>query len=119
MYNYSVKLTYLNHSDDNDTSTLYRKELLDVFKLKKYNDSVVIETIHKLFLKYKDYPQIKELLKLNIQTIPFEMCDETKFVMLFSYEHFFYMHKCLQYLNNDENIEQTILDKLKKNIQKK
>ena len=120
MYNYSIELTYLNNDDsDIDTSTLYRKEMLDVFKLEQYNDSVVIETIHNLFLKYKDNPQIKDLLKLNIQTIPFEVCDETKFVMLFSYEHFFYMHKCLQYLDNNKDIEQNILDKLKKNIQKK
>lgn len=119
MYNYSIELTYLNNDNDTDTSTLYRKEMLNVFKLKQYNDSVVIETIHNLFLKYKDNPQIKDLLKLNIQTIPFEMSEETKFVMLFSYEHFFYMHKCLQYLNNNKAIEVNILNKLKKNIQKK
>ena len=34
MYNYSAKLTY--HNSDNDT--VYRKELLDCFYLKEYDD---------------------------------------------------------------------------------
>ena len=47
MYNYNIELTY--NIKDNDT--LFRKEMLDLFQLKQYDDSIN-EEIDELYLKY-------------------------------------------------------------------
>ena len=41
MYNYSLKLTYNDSSEDDD----YRDELLQAFSIKKYDDNIINKEI--------------------------------------------------------------------------
>ena len=118
MYNYSINITYLT-LPDSEQDTAYRKELLSVFNLKQYNDTIISNTIKNLYDKYKNISQLKELLKLDINTIPIELNEQTKFTFLFSFETFFYTHKCLQNLNKYNKINNDNFLKLKNIIQKK
>ena len=47
------------------------------------------------------------------------MPPQTKFTFLFSFHNFFYTHKCLQDLNNSNNITDENFTNLKNIIQKK
>lgn len=118
MYNYSINLNYIN-SSESQIDTTYRKEFLSVFDLKQYDDSIVSKTLNNIFQKYKEHPQFKQLLDLEINTIPIPMPPQTKFTFLFSFHNFFYTHKCLQDLNNSNNISDENFINLKNIIQKK
>ena len=96
MYNYSIKLDYINRSDD-ETDTQYRKEILAVFDLKEYSNEI-IEKQDLLFSKVeKEYDEILEYLKKNdrlalIRNITKKDC----FMILFSWEYFYHNHLLLQ-----------------------
>lgn len=96
MYNYSIKLDYINRSDD-ETDTQYRKEILAVFDLKEYSNEI-IEKQDLLFSKVKkEYDKILEYLKKNdrlalIRNITKKDC----FMILFSWEYFYHNHLLLQ-----------------------
>tara|TARA_B100000902_G_scaffold325998_1_gene320912 strand:+ start:1702 stop:2064 length:363 start_codon:yes stop_codon:yes gene_type:complete len=120
MYNYDIELTY--NIKDNDT--LFRKEMLDLFQLQEYD-----ETIHKevdnLYLKYASNNQIYdiiELMKNQKKFTKFQLLgntdNNTYFMLLFSFDYLYLTHKCLQnlYKNNkitDENYD-NICNKIKK-----
>ena len=118
MYNYSINTTYLT-LPDLQQDTVYRKELLSVFNLKSYNDITIANMINHLYDKYKNNSQLKELLKLDINSIPIKLNEQTKFTFLFSFETFFYTHKCLQNLNHNNIINTQNYIKLKNILQKK
>ena len=92
MYNYSIKLDYINRSDD-ETDTQYRKEILAVFDLKEYSNEI-IEKQDLLFSKVeKEYDEILEYLKKNdrlalIRNITKKDC----FMILFSWEYLIHIN---------------------------
>ena len=96
MYNYSIKLDYINRSND-ESDTQYRKEILSVFDLKEYSNEI-IEKQDLLFSKVeKEYDEILEYLKKNdrlalIRNITKKDC----FMILFSWEYFYHNHLLLQ-----------------------
>ena len=110
MYNYNIELTY--NIKDNDT--LFRKEMLDLFQLKQYDDSIN-EEIDELYLKYCKNNQLVEIIELMKQQKKFtkfqllgNTTNITYFMLLFSFDYLYLTHKCLQNLDknnkiNDEN----------------
>ena len=114
MYNYSIKTTYLD-IEDNLQDTQYRKEYLTAFNLENYDEKKIMDIINELYNKYKDNNQIKDLLKFGKQNNIYGFDDEMTFILFFSFENFFYFHKALSQLNNNENIDSEII----KNLQKK
>ena len=120
MYNYNIELTY--NIKDNDT--LFRKEMLDLFQLKQYDDSINKE-IDELYLKYCKNNQLVEIIELMKQQKKFtkfqllgNTTNITYFMLLFSFDYLYLTHKCLQNLDknnkiNDENYN-NLCNKIKK-----
>jgi len=121
MYNYSINTTYLDIEDEKQ-DTQYRKELLDVFNIIEYKHETIMTSIHSIFEKYGTHKQVIDILKILIaseQRFPFEVDQETAFMMLFSFQNFYFFHNALCDLERNENINPELYDKIIKNLQKK
>ena len=103
MYNYSIKITYLDIENEIQ-DTQYRKEYLSAFNLENYEEETIMDTINDLYHKYKDNKQINGLLQFGKQNNIYSFNDEMTFILFFSFEKFYYFHKALCQLNNNENI---------------
>ena len=122
MYNCNVNLTY-NTIGDLSGDTIYRKELLEAFNLKIYNEDI-INVQDELFEIIQENEKFKELIvngrKVLERKIPFEHDDKTIFSFLFSYDYFYLFHPILiDYLIKNEISDDNFnrLNKLlKKNI---
>jgi hypothetical protein len=117
MYNYSINLTYLD-IDDNNQDTQYRKEYLNAFNIKQYDETIVMKTLNELYGKYKNNDQMKDLFKYRTNNI-FSFNDEMFFTMCFAFETFYYFHKCLVDLNNNNTIDDYNYKKMIEILQKK
>ncbi len=121
MYNYSIKITYLD-IEDAKQDTQYRKELLDIFNITEYNYHLISNTMKIIFDKYKEHKQIKNILEQVItheNKFPINLDKETAFMMLFSFQNFYFFHKALCDLERNLTINSELYDKLIKNLQKK
>ncbi len=122
MYNYDINLTY--YQKDNDT--VYRKEILDIFNLKQFDDSIIVKHIEQIYYKYENNTQIQNIIKNiknNKKFKKFQLFgngtrDVTYFLLLFSFDNFFLIHKCLQDLNKNNKITDKNYDDLCNNIKK-
>ncbi len=115
MYNYSVNVHYKNvQYNDN----LYRTQMLEVFGLKEYNDDIISNQMKQLYNKIKDYPQIKQIIKLLKQFkyakifIVNEEEENLYLIFMFSFEYFDLFHNCLKELNKDNVISEETFNKL-------
>jgi uncharacterized coiled-coil DUF342 family protein len=112
MYNYSLKLTYR----DVDSDTTYRKELLEVFDIKKYNAEINnrIDTLHAKHGEF--FKDIVECIKKNDKlSIVRDLDDKTCFMILFSWEYFYETHEILGLINTNVDFavkKQILLDKI-------
>ena len=120
MYDFNINLTY--HQKDNDT--LFRKEMLDVFKLKKFSNDIN-KQVETLYHKYKNNKQVKNIInsmKKDPKFKKFQLFgnpdDITYFIILFSFDYFYLIHKCLQDLNNNNKINENNYENLYKNVKK-
>lgn len=120
MYNYSITTTYLD-IEDAKQDTQYRKELLDVFGIKEYQNQTIMESIDYLYDKYKSNKQVDIILQTLISNTPFLFRSDKKtaFTFLFSFENFYLFHNALQQLERISNIKSNLYDKIIKNLQKK
>ena len=92
MYNYSLELSYKN--SDNDT--IYRKELLEAFRLKEYDfDKItsILDTEIIPIIKNHFDPIFKALNKYN--RFPFSLDEKICCTILLSWEYFYLFHKCI------------------------
>lgn len=107
MYNYSLKLTY----NESDSDTIYRKELLEAFKLKEYDfnkiTGVLDEEIMPLVKQYFD-PVFESLNKHN--RFPFALDKHICSTILLSWEYFYLFHNCVGeiYQKNNDKITTSI-----------
>ena len=92
MYNYSLKLTYNDSSEDDD----YRDELLQAFSIKKYDDNIVNKEITDNIIPLVE-PHFKSIYALmNEQNkFPFPLDDYVCIIFLLSWEYFYLFHRCL------------------------
>ena len=118
MYNYSINTTYLTLDDDKQ-DTQYRKEYLSVFNLEKYDEDVIMNTVDTLYKTYKDNEQIKKLFSIGKENCIYSLNDEMTFILMFSFESFYYFHKCLKELERNNVISDETFDEINKNLQKK
>jgi hypothetical protein len=90
MYTTTVPCTYMNIEDTDLSNEMYQTELLAVFGLNTYSDSLV-NSIQNLYNSL-DYP-IKDIL----QHVSFQYSDDSDllFLVLFSYDYFKYTHDLL------------------------
>ncbi len=121
MYNYSINTTYLDIEDEKQ-DTQYRKELLDVFNIEEYRHESIMNSMKNMFEKYGTHKQVVNILKISIaseQRFPFEVDQETAFMMLFSFQNFYFFHNALCDLERNENINLELYNKIIQNLQKK
>jgi len=121
MYKYDINLTY--HEKDNDT--IYRKEILNFFNLKQFDESIIVKHIEQTYHKFKNNTQIQNIIKNiknNDKFKQFQLFgntnDITYFLLLFSFDYFFLIHKCLQDLNKDNKISEKNYDNMCNNLKK-
>lgn len=114
MYNYSIKLQYKNLDEDH-SDTQYRKELLDVFSLKDYNEEI-IKKQDTLFQQLKDeYTEITKCVINNDRLALIRNVSENDaFMILFSWDYFYENHNLIRAILN--NKDRKVIDKLKKKL---
>lgn len=114
MYNYSIKLQYKN-LDEEHSDTQYRKELLDVFSLKDYNEEI-IKKQDTLFQQLKDeYTEITKCVINNDRLALIRNVSENDaFMILFSWDYFYENHNLIRAILN--NKDRKVIDKLKKKL---
>lgn len=114
MYNYSIKLQYKN-LDEEHSDTQYRKELLDVFSLKDYNEEI-IKKQDTLFQQLKDeYTEITKCVINNDRLALIRNVSENDaFMILFSWDYFYDNHNLISAILN--NKDRKVIDKLKKKL---
>lgn len=114
MYNYSIKLQYKNLDEDH-SDTQYRKELLDVFSLKEYNEEI-IKKQDTLFQQLKDeYTEITKCVINNDRLALIRNVSENDaFMILFSWDYFYDNHNLISAILN--NKDRKVIDKLKKKL---
>ena len=114
MYNYSLKLKYKTVSEE-ETDTQYRKEVLDVFYMKEYNEEIIRKQ-DLLFDRIKD--EYSEITKCIMNTDRLALirnvneCDA--FMILFSWDYFYDNHKLIRAILKKEQRE--IIENLKKDL---
>ena len=137
MYNWNVFITYnyydkqfkennekqnidLDLIDSEDmtvdvSETLYRAELLGVFGLEEFDDKVINLEVMNLCTQLFTHTKFAELmLKAAAKMLSEDLC--TGLMVLFSYDSFFLLHRCIcEYLKTDI-ISAENLDALKKSI---
>ena len=137
MYNWNVVITYnyydkqfkennekqnidLDLIDSEDmtvdvSETLYRAELLGVFGLEEFDDKVINLEVMNLCTQLFTHTKFAELmLKAAAKMLSEDLC--TGLMVLFSYDSFFLLHRCIcEYLKTDI-ISAENLDALKKSI---
>ncbi len=121
MYNYSIKLTYMEYNDNEIQDNKYREELLSLFSLKIYEHKTIMDIMLTLFNKYKNNKLIKNILDNVIEyenKFPVKITQETAFMMLFSFHNLFLFHTILKQLNKQNSIEKNIYKKMIIHIQK-
>ena len=115
--------------DDSDQEQMYRIQLLQAFDLNEWNDAVIDTTISELYTRLNDLPIFKEICKkarenkyimemLDLLRLNGEenLDDDIIFHLLFKYEFFDLLHRCIvDYLLNNtihEKYTNQLLDAL-------
>jgi hypothetical protein len=113
MYNYSLKLTYNNSSEDN----IYRNELMKVFNIELYDGNAINDIINKeLIPLVKDYfqPVYETMNKHN--RFPFPLDESLCMTLLLSWEYLYLFHPCIGEIKDGKisNTITTLISELKK-----
>ena len=114
MYNYSISLNYKNLTD-NDSDTQYRKEVLEVFSMKEYNQDI-IKKQDDLFNELKEeYSQIIKCIMDNDRlALIRNVSDNDAFMLLFSYDYFYDNHNLIRAILTKSN--KKTIDMLKQKL---
>jgi hypothetical protein len=114
MYNYSIQLTYKN-LDEEHSDTQYRKELLDVFDMKEYNEEMIVKQ-DKLYERLKEeYSEITNYIINNDRlALIRNMTNNDAFMILFSWEYFYDNHNLISAILSQQ--DKTIIDNLKEKL---
>ena len=97
MYKLLCDVKYDVNSESHEDLKKYQKNFLYVFGLKKFDFKLMEPIMIEIYDKIKDDNKMKEIMTLIKEQLPYIGSDEmTAFQILFSYQSFFYFHKCLQ-----------------------
>ena len=110
MYNTDFVCTYKQHEEE-EQDDMYRIQLLQVYSLDTWNDTVINNTTASIFNKYIDNLDMKEILnkasdsdKLSNIKLYIGDDDLTIFTGLFQYELFNLIHLCICDLEKSSEI---------------
>ena len=130
-YKFDYKLTYRENFDtspQNTTDTLYRKDIIEVFNMRpdfmnNFDEKLFFKKlsnkVDEIYKELKNHQQMDKILNKVEETmkLPFKMEKDVIFLYLFRYDLFYLFHKCLQDLNNFDEITKVNFNILLKNIQ--
>jgi len=115
MYITDFICTYKKMDSDSDKEILYTAQLLQAFGLERWDDKVVETIMNELYTRLKEDEQFRLILntaknspKLGMMiSLMFqeealaERLDSVIFTLLFNYDFFDLMHKCIcEHMNN-------------------
>ena len=92
----NIDLTLIDQEDmtDDISETLYRAELLGVFGLEEFDDKVINLEVMNLCTQLSAHTEFAELmLKAAAKMLSEDLC--TGLMVLFSYDSFFLLHRCI------------------------
>lgn len=103
MYQADFICTYRLMDNENDQEQMYRIQLLQAFDLNVLDDNVINTTIQELYAKLKDSPEFKEIFtqarenKMIIEILELLNLsdDDIIFQLLFKFEYFDLLHRCI------------------------
>ena len=105
-YDYSYDVNYLQKTFENNTN--YQYDFCRVFLCKNdYDMKYTIQIQDSILDKFKDNTKLKKILQEGIDNgfnLPFALDEKTCFTLLFNYEYFYYIHKCIQDLFKQQDI---------------
>tara|TARA_B100001057_G_scaffold499583_1_gene610844 strand:- start:3366 stop:3731 length:366 start_codon:yes stop_codon:yes gene_type:complete len=115
MYNHLVNITY--HKENDPEDRIYKKQLLDAFKLEDYDVEQIekkMQYIHNLTKKYVD--PLLDFIKDNCP-YPFGNTKEDYVPILFAWEYFYLTHEIIKNVNKkNENEIANSVQMLKKEM---
>ena len=92
----NVDLSIIDPNDitDDISDTLYRFELLGVFGLIEFDEKIINKKVEELCTKLSDHSEFTELMKRAAgKMLSEDLC--TGLMILFSYDTFFLVHRCI------------------------
>lgn len=90
--------------------SLYRNDVLNIFRLEDFNEVVINNCIHEIYEKIKNYNDLNPILR-KLATFFFSEDCELGMLLMFSYDYLEYTHPCIcEFLETG----QISLDKLNK-----
>lgn len=95
MYNYDYIVEYKTESDD-----IYREQFLNVFSLKQYDNTVILNTLNEINLKYKNNLEFINLIEKSKKKYNEEVSIYAM-MFLFSWDNFDLFHNCLRCFNDN------------------
>lgn len=115
MYNYTANVTYLNEYDKNNPNEtipeiqeyreqLYKMDLLKAFGITDYTDNINTAVIQDILPLYINNKNIITLIDLSKQIW---ITDDNLhgFIGLFAYDYFYYLHRILQCIYNNQPLD--------------
>ena len=108
MYNYDYNITY-NHVPTNKQNDEYQKNILECFNIKKYNFEIIGKIQDEIFDANKnnnDFMKLINIFQNNQTVIPVKLPLRNCFVLLFQFEYFYLLHKCLKDLHKQNKIKE-------------
>jgi len=114
IYQHDFICTYKMVDDENDQEQLYRIQILQAFNLNYWDDDIINKIISEVyhiicvsqefkqvFIKARQNKKINELLTM-LNDVNSDKDDELIFKLLFKYEYFDLLHRCIvDYLINN------------------
>ena len=115
MYNYKVDVNYDVNGDDETQK--YQNSFLNVMNLKNWDNKKVNNVFDNLIDQISENNYFKQLFEKNYNN-PFISNNDKQTVLplLFSYQSFFYMHKCLQDFFETKKVSKINMDNLDKSL---
>jgi hypothetical protein len=117
-YDYSYNVSYMFKTIGENA--YYQYDFCRVFLCKEYNDNV-LKIQDSILKQFENNEKLQNILDVGVDNgfgLPIKMDKKTTFSFLFSYDYFYYIHKCLQDLFNNNDISTDNYDNLIKLLKK-
>lgn len=104
-----LETDYINESDKQFIQNcLYRQELLNIFYLEEFDESIINKRICELYEKIKECKEINDIIKVE--------CKDSSmvgFMLLFSYDYMYLAHLCISEFLKNGKVSENSLELLK------
>jgi hypothetical protein len=89
-------------------NVIYRQELMDIFELEEYDNTLFQERLHNVYERVKTYAPFHPCILSACATIQ-STDEEMGWIVLFSYDYLSYTHACIcEYFIDGQMSEETM-----------